>query len=257
MEVAVLEERDRSMQIKAGAKSEASIGIISNALQQSPCNILVVGCGAGHEAGILARAFCAKTIGIDIGDQYSFDHQGASPAVLKVMDAQKMSFPDASFDLVFSFHALEHISDPRRALSEMARVLRDTGTYFIGTPNKSRLLGYIGSATSLRNKVMWNLHDLSKRARGKWSNEAGAHAGFTREELLRLCTTAFGEGRDATDAYYRALYAKRHGALDVLVKSGAATFVYPCAYVVGKKAVSPAMLEERFASASAIGQSAT
>lgn len=235
------DELEVSRRIIDGAKSEASIRVISNALKQPPRNILVVGCGAGHEAGILARAFRAETIGIDIGNQYSFDHEGASPAELKIMDAQKLSFPDASFDLVFSFHALEHISNPRLALTEMARVLRAAGTYFIGTPNKSRLLGYIGAATSLRNKVMWNLADLSKRARGKWSNEAGAHAGFTRDDLLRLCTTAFGEGRNATDAYYRALYAKRHGALDVLVKTGAAALVYPCVYVVGTKAASPTM----------------
>jgi SAM-dependent methyltransferase len=217
------------------AKTEATIRILSDVLPQPPRRILVVGCGTGHEAGTLARAFRADTIGIDLGNQFGFDHQAASPAVLRAMDAQALAFPDASFDLVFSFHALEHIADPRRALAEMARVLCRGGTYFIGTPNKARLVGYIGSATSLRNKVVWNLADLGMRARGRWRNEAGAHAGFTRAELLGLTRTAFGGGQDVTDAYYRALYAKRTRVLDALVRTGLGSRAYPCVYVTGRR----------------------
>jgi SAM-dependent methyltransferase len=43
------------------------------------------------------------------------------------MDATRMEFPDASFDLVVSRAALEHIIPIERALSEMARVVRPGG----------------------------------------------------------------------------------------------------------------------------------
>lgn len=95
-------------------------------------DILVVGCGTGQEAGIIARAFKANTIGIDIGTDFDFDHQGSAPARLVSMDARDLRFPDASFDLIYSFHVLEHIPEPERALREMARALRPGGRYLNG-----------------------------------------------------------------------------------------------------------------------------
>jgi SAM-dependent methyltransferase len=46
------------------------------------------------------------------------------------MDAAKMSFPDASFDLVYSFNVLEHIPDPRAVFKEIRRVLKPGGVVF-------------------------------------------------------------------------------------------------------------------------------
>jgi SAM-dependent methyltransferase len=80
------------------------------------------------------------TYGIDIGAEFAFDHAAASPATLRLMDAQALEFDDASFDLVYSFHALEHIPNFCEALREMSRVLRLGGTFCIGTPNKARFL---------------------------------------------------------------------------------------------------------------------
>jgi len=40
------------------------------------------------------------------------------------MDARNLTFDNADFDFVYSFHALERITDPRRALIEMSRVLK-------------------------------------------------------------------------------------------------------------------------------------
>ena len=201
--------------------------------------ILVVGCGEGYEAGILARSFGAATIGIDICIDFSFDHAGSAPAELRVMDARRLDFPDASFDLVYSFHALEHIPEPRRALAEMARVLCPGGTYLIGTPNRDRLVGYVGSAIPLRTKIHWNLADLSKRLRGRWSNEQGAHAGFAEAELRDLCAAAFGDTpRAIAEAYYREIYPRR--LVEAIIRLGARRFAFPCVYVTGRKAEAAA-----------------
>lgn len=197
-------------------------------------DILVVGCGTGQEAGIIARAFKANTIGIDIGTEFDFDHQGSAPARLVSMDARDLRFPDASFDLIYSFHVLEHIPEPERALREMARALRPGGRYLIGTPNKSRLVGYVGSAVPLGTKIHWNLVDLLQRLRGRWTNEAGAHAGFTRRELQTLCGSAFGDiPVSITDDYYRTIYDAR--LIDVIIRLGLSRLVFPCVYVLGRK----------------------
>jgi SAM-dependent methyltransferase len=47
------------------------------------------------------------------------------------MDATRMTFSDASFDVVCSWSAFEHISRPREALAEVARVLRPGGVAYL------------------------------------------------------------------------------------------------------------------------------
>jgi SAM-dependent methyltransferase len=46
------------------------------------------------------------------------------------MDAAKMTFPDASFDLVYSFNVFEHIHDPAAVFKEIRRVLKPGGVVF-------------------------------------------------------------------------------------------------------------------------------
>jgi len=58
------------------------------------------------------------------------------PKTLNVMKAsmEDMPFPDSSFDVVFSSHALEHTETPIAALREMCRVAKPGGLLFIVTP---------------------------------------------------------------------------------------------------------------------------
>lgn len=49
------------------------------------------------------------------------------PLRLEAMDAGRMSFADATFDLLISRSAMEHLSPIERALDEMARVVRPGG----------------------------------------------------------------------------------------------------------------------------------
>ena len=186
-------------------KSSVLVELLSVATRSTPRDILVVGCGSGLEAGILARHFDARTIGIDL-DTAGFDPKAAAPATLVGMDARKLDFPDASFDLVFSFHALEHIPDPDLCLAEMNRVLRPGG------------------------------YDLRMRLAGKWSNEAGAHAGFTAAELAELCRRNFaGVPAEVSDSYYRRLYSSKKWAVDLMIGTGLRSIVFPCVYVYGAK----------------------
>ncbi len=197
-------------------------------------DILVVGCGSGREAAHLAHFFSARVVGIDLGGR--FDPDAAARADLRVMDATELTLDDASFDLIYSFHALEHIEDPDRALTEMQRVLRPGGWFCIGTPNRSRLVGYLGSPTSTTNKVRWNLQDYRMRLQGRFRNELGAHAGFTSEELASACRSAFGEAQEITEHYYDRLYGPGRGGpvLRLATAARVTRFVYPCVYFVGR-----------------------
>lgn len=84
--------------------------------------ILVVGCGRGIEAAVLAQDLDAEVTGIDLDTR--FDPEAMRHARLLRGDATALEFADASFDIVYSYHALEHIPDYHQALAEMYRVLR-------------------------------------------------------------------------------------------------------------------------------------
>jgi len=57
-----------------------------------------------------------------------------SPLADRLMDATDLQFPDQSFDLLLCSHTLEHISDDRRAMREMFRVLRPAGRALLQHP---------------------------------------------------------------------------------------------------------------------------
>ena len=199
-----------------------------------PDRILVVGCGDGTEAAHLATMLDTRAlVGIDIDG--AFDPGARERVELMVADARKLPFEDESFDLVFSYHTLEHVREPERAIAEMRRVVRADGGFWIGTPNRSRLVGYVGSRdTSAREKILWNLADWKARIRGRFRNELGAHAGFTGDELRRLLRASFREVEEETTAYYALLYRRHSRKLAALERSGLARLAYPALYFAGR-----------------------
>jgi ubiquinone/menaquinone biosynthesis C-methylase UbiE len=216
------------------SKTERVAQIIKKIHQAEIKKLLVVGCGSGLEAAILARQLNAEVVGIDIEDR--FDPRALKLARLQTGDAMNLAFGDESFDFVFSYHALEHIENPRKALAEMRRVLRAGGGFWIGTPNKSRIVGYVGGKeTSLAQKIKWNLADWRARLAGRFENELGAHAGFTSAELKNLLTEAFSVVDERTELYFSTVYESRQSAVNLIVASGLSGFVFPSVYFSGVK----------------------
>ncbi len=126
-----------------------------------PRRLLVAGCGAeGKEVVYLAGQIKeAVVIGFDIALKEALHNSEGERWKLLRADVLDIPFEDASFDAVFYYHVIEHVRDPERSLREIARVLKPGGSLFIGTPNRSRLIGYIGAGTSWKNKLAWNWDD--------------------------------------------------------------------------------------------------
>jgi 2-polyprenyl-3-methyl-5-hydroxy-6-metoxy-1,4-benzoquinol methylase len=59
----------------------------------------------------------------------------------EVADIQDLKHASASFDTVVSCETVEHVSDPRRALGELARVLKPGGRLLLTTPNYLGMMG--------------------------------------------------------------------------------------------------------------------
>jgi ubiquinone/menaquinone biosynthesis C-methylase UbiE len=186
------------------------------------------------EAATLARELGTQVVGIDLRD--SFESAAAAVADLRRGDATRLEFADETFDFVYSYHVLEHIPDYAKALREMNRVLKSGGAWLIGTPNRSRLIGYLGSAgVPLADKLAWNLADWMARARGRFRNEYGAHAGFTSRELGAALRAVFGQVEEITERYYLTVYRNYARLVRGLGRSGMGRFLFPAVYFMGIK----------------------
>jgi SAM-dependent methyltransferase len=95
-------------------------------------NALDVACGPG----LLARAFAphvGEYVGVDltpamVNKAGAIVHEaGIRNARFEIADALRLPFEANTFDLVLTRLALHHMPDPRRAVQEMARVLRPGG----------------------------------------------------------------------------------------------------------------------------------
>jgi ubiquinone/menaquinone biosynthesis C-methylase UbiE len=214
-------------------KTDALARLIRAGRNHHLARLLVVGCGSGVEAAVLARELKVEVVGIDL--ETEFDATAALRADLRWGDATALEFADRSFDFVFSFHALEHIPDYDKALAEMRRVVGPGGGYCVGTPNRDRLVGYLGSKTATaREKLRWNLADWHARLTGQFSNAAGAHAGFTAEELEHALRQHFRTVQNISRPYYYELYPRKSGLIRFLGNSGLERYLFPAVYFFGE-----------------------
>lgn len=96
-------------------------------------NVLDLGCGDGHGIVMLAERGFKEVVGLELSPVKWQRACEQACAVLGDMHSLWL-FPDQSFDAVVSSHSLEHCFDPFLALSEMRRVLKDSGTIFLALP---------------------------------------------------------------------------------------------------------------------------
>lgn len=93
--------------------------------------VLEYGCGTGSHSLEMARRG-AHVVGIDISSvgvdiaREKAEQAGLANAIYEVMDAEAMTFPDASFDLIIGEGILHHL-DLEKSFSEIARVLKEDG----------------------------------------------------------------------------------------------------------------------------------
>ncbi len=102
--------------------------------------LLDVGCGIGGSSRILARDYQFDVTGVTISPQQVKRAQQLTPAGVtaqfKVDDAMALSFPDASFDVVWSVEAGPHMPDKARFARELMRVLKPGGILVVADWNQ-------------------------------------------------------------------------------------------------------------------------
>jgi SAM-dependent methyltransferase len=85
--------------------------------------VLEVGCGTGAVlAEVARRGIGTEHVGIDLADPTRHTDPAAVGLDLRRYDGFRLPFPDASFDMVFASHVVEHVPNPRSFLAELKRV---------------------------------------------------------------------------------------------------------------------------------------
>ena len=89
---------------------------------------LDIGCGIGD---MLTHR--ENTVGVDV-NRHTVAFCNARGAKAVLMQSDKLPFASGEFDSVLMDNVLEHISDPKRLLGEVHRVLRPDGRLLVGVP---------------------------------------------------------------------------------------------------------------------------
>ena len=119
-------------------KAEGQIAKIRRHLQQLDVqairDVLEVGCGIGIVSGFLAEEYGMNVQGTDIDPgqiEIAREMQPESDCLhFGIEDAARLTYKEASFDLVLSQFVFHHMADWEEAVREVARVLRPGG-YFM------------------------------------------------------------------------------------------------------------------------------
>lgn len=139
--------------------------------------LLDVGCGTGFLIDILTKRKPARYCGVDLSDEMIrvAKGKGIRGAAFTVGSADKLPYPDGSFDIVTCSQSFHHYPYPEAAMREARRVLKTGGLYILSDT------GIGGVGAWIDNHILFK---LAKSGDCHTTNRKGiermmAAAGFT------------------------------------------------------------------------------
>lgn len=168
--------------------------VIEHGLSFSECEVLDVGCGSGDLVYRLKMAGAKKASGLDVRfnspQAYFYDREKAlglteNACQFALGNAEQMSFPDDTFDVVVSTSVIEHLNNVEKSFREMKRVLRPKGlcVHFYGP-----YFGPIGGHSLLTLDFPWGHLRLTRDELGEYlqrvrPNEVAKAKDFLEKEM--------------------------------------------------------------------------
>jgi 2-polyprenyl-3-methyl-5-hydroxy-6-metoxy-1,4-benzoquinol methylase len=150
--------------------------------QAAPASLLDVGCGEGVLTEQWAERIApGRVVGIDLEDpKLAGEWAGRQRPNLTftAMEVERLAFADGEFELVAATEVLEHVTDPERALAEMARVA-------------SRYL-----LVSVPHEPLWRVLNM---ARGAYVRQLGNTPGHLNHWTRRSFVSLLGRYGDVVE----------------------------------------------------------
>jgi SAM-dependent methyltransferase len=144
------------------------------------CRLLDIGCGAGGFLNF-AKGLGWSVSGID-GSRSAVQHAVETYNLnVMVADLNQHQLPLGAYDVIWSFHVVEHLFDPVHMLRSAASALAPNGLMFVGTPRYSR--------------VGIQLHQLlfkMKAANHPYNFNLPDHLSYFNESTLRIMISIAG-----------------------------------------------------------------
>jgi len=120
-------------------KAKKIVALVGAERFRTARRILEIGCGSGVISSSLARLSSAEVHAIDVVD----NRMTTDGYQFQLVQGTKLPFDDDSFEIVITNHVIEHVGDEQAQLthlSEIRRVLADSGVVYLAVPNKWRLI---------------------------------------------------------------------------------------------------------------------
>ena len=142
------------------------------------CRILDAGCGSGRHACEFYRHKDVFVTGVDIkfddaakAKQNLIFHDdigeaGGGAWIVASADITMLPFPDNFFDIAICSEVMEHVPDEKKAVSEIARVLKHGGDMVVSVPRY------------LPEKICWLLSD-------EYHGASGGHIRIYKKKRIR------------------------------------------------------------------------
>lgn len=177
-------------------------------------SMLEYGCGQGAWFPLFSRTFPSAAItGIDISTVAIAKARHRLPGgAFQAFDGVRAPFADGSFDLVFSYHVLEHVLDVKGTIRDMARLVAPGGTLCAILP--------CGNAGSLEEWI------VRKTVRGVEQSSSGEPRWFFEDpaHLRRLSSAELIEAFERAGLTLQTARFANHfwGAVEWIGKTGSA-----------------------------------
>ncbi|MES2179191.1 MAG: class I SAM-dependent methyltransferase [Gemmatimonadota bacterium] len=119
-------------------------------------SVLEIGYGQGTDLMQFAKGG-AKVTGVDLSPTHQrlarkrFELAGI-PADLRLADAETLPFPDATFDVVYSFGVIHHTPGTQDVINEIYRVLKPGGKAILAVYHRHSVFSAVFAARWLREK---------------------------------------------------------------------------------------------------------
>jgi SAM-dependent methyltransferase len=118
--------------------------------------LLEIGCGTGHNLGMLGQFGTVDGLELD-AQARSIAEQRLGRPVMSSPLPELSGVPEATYDLVGAFDVIEHIADDRAAVDSIARLLKPGGKFVMTVP---------------AHQWMWSAHDVVNHHQRRYSKAA-------------------------------------------------------------------------------------
>ncbi len=162
-------------------------------------NVLELGAGDGVQSRLISK-YSTKLLSTDLNQERLI--QQYDPRIdYDICDAENLKYASDHFDLIYSSNLLEHLPNPKKAILEMKRVMKDSGLMIHVVPNRFWKILHLGlfyphkmltliefalfgdknSSKSMNNNLKSNRSSSSLLGRRLWPKTHGEYSGHIEE----------------------------------------------------------------------------